>query len=143
MRNGSGASACSQHSRATQAPEVPTSWMRLWMLREEDPMPATRSLPSRRARTAARLFALGVVVLGGRAEALTYQITPVNLVASGVSFTGTVTTDGTIEFTITPANSELNDTVFRNVTASADDLQAAFPDGNFQFNLISPFTTTV
>lgn len=126
------------------------------------PLPRSVARVSRLSRTAARLLALGVVVLAGRVEALTYQITPVNLVASGVSFTGTVTTDGTIGaltpanmvdwnilvsgpivFTITPANSELNDTVFRNVTASADDIQVAFPDGNFQFNLDAPFTTTV
>jgi len=114
-----------------------------------------------RAATAA--FGLVVALgLAGRAEALTYQITPVNLVASGVSFNGTVTTDGTIgalapenlvdwniavsgpiAFTITPANSELNGTVFRNVTASADEITVAFPDGNFQWNLIGPFTSTV
>lgn len=105
-----------------------------------------------------------VVVLGlpARSEALVYEITPVSLPAIGVSFTGTVTTDGTIgalapanvvdwsiavagpiSFTITPANSELNDTVFRLATASADEIVVAFPDGNFQFNLLGPFTSTV
>jgi hypothetical protein len=103
-----------------------------------------------------------MLALATRAPALTYQITPVNLVASGTTFTGTVTTDGTlgglteanlvdwnievsgpIEFTITAANSQLFDVVFRGVTASADEIRVAFPDGVFQFDLIAPFTTTV
>jgi hypothetical protein len=54
-----------------------------------------------------------------------------------------VTVSGPIEFTITPANSELNDSVFRMVSATADEIRVAFPDGNFQFNLLGPFTTTV
>jgi hypothetical protein len=120
------------------------------------------ALALRLSKTAVLLCAVGVVVLAGRGQALTYQITPVNLAVSGASFTGTITTDdtlgpldpenvvdwsvvvsGPIEFTITPANSELNDTVFRMVSASADEIRVAFPDGNFQFNLIGPFTTTL
>jgi hypothetical protein len=95
-------------------------------------------------------------------EAQVYQITPVNLSVSGTSFTGTITTDGTlgplapsnvvdweigvsgpIAFTITPANSGLNETVFSLVSATADDLRVTFPDGNLQFNLLAPFTATV
>jgi len=64
-------------------------------------------------------------------------LTPTNLVDWSVIVSGPV------EFTITPANSELNDTVFRMVSATADEIHVAFPDGNFQFNLIGPFTTTV
>jgi len=94
--------------------------------------------------------------------ALTYRIEPVNLVVSGATFEGTVTTDGTLgslapanlvdwsvdvsgplDFTITPANSALNSTVFSMVSASETEIRVAFPDGVFQFNLIGPFTTTV
>jgi hypothetical protein len=107
------------------------------------------------------LFA-AVLLAAGAARALTYQVTPVNLAASGFTFTGTVTTDDTIgalaaenlvdwnilvsgplTFTITPANSHLNDTVFRLVSATADEIRVAFPEGNFQFNLEGPFTSTV
>lgn len=108
------------------------------------------------------LFCLCMLVPADRARALTYDITPVNLASSGVTFTGTVTTDGSlgpitdsnlvdwsidvsgpVNFTITPANSALNATVFSMVSASTTEIQVAFPDGNFQFNLLSPFTTTV
>ena len=114
------------------------------------------------ARTAALVLVLGTLALATGASALTYRITPVNLAASGITFTGTITTDGTlgpltdanlvdwnvavsgpIAFTITPANSQLFDTVFRGVTASADEIRVAFPDGVLQFVLIAPFTTTV
>jgi hypothetical protein len=114
------------------------------------------------AHATALLLALGTLVLASGARALTYQITPVNLAASGTTFTGTLTTDGTlgaltelnlvdwsidiagpIAFTITPANSRLFDTVFQGVSASADEIRVAFPDGVFQFDLIAPFTTTV
>jgi hypothetical protein len=110
----------------------------------------------------ALLAALAVLVLATGARALTYRIVPVNLVATGITFTGTITTDGTlgalteadlvdwnvavsgpIAFTITPANSRLFDTVFRGVSATADEIRVAFPDGVFQFDLIEPFTTTV
>jgi hypothetical protein len=118
----------------------------------------------RRPLVEATALLLGLVMLGlaTGARALTYQITPVNLAASGITFTGTLTTDGTlgaltevnlvdwnvavsgpIAFTITPANSQLFDTVFRGVSASADEIRVAFPDGVFQFDLIAPFTTTV
>lgn len=112
------------------------------------------------SKAALLLCAMAVVALASGAQALTYQITPVNLAASGASFTGTITTDGTlgaltpanlvdwsvvvagpVAFTITPANSELNDTVFAMVSASSAEVRVAFPDGNFQFNLIDPFTT--
>jgi hypothetical protein len=114
------------------------------------------------ARTAALALVMGSLALATGARALTYKITPVNLAASGITFTGTLTTDGTlgalteadlidwsvdvagpIAFTITPANSQLFDTVFRGVTASADEIRVAFPDGVLQFVLIAPFTTTV
>lgn len=117
--------------------------------------------PSLAWSTRSLLLCLGLA-LAGPASALTYQITPVSLVASGTTFTGTITTDdtlgplapanlvdwsidvsGPLTFTITPANSGLNDTVFRMVTASASDIRVAFPDGNFQFNLLAPFTTTL
>jgi hypothetical protein len=110
----------------------------------------------------ALLLGLGILAIAAGARALTYQITPVNLVASGTTFTGTVTTDGTlgalteanlvdwsivvsgpIAFTITPANSALFDSVFSGVSASADEIRVAFPDGNFQFDLTGPFTATV
>lgn len=114
-------------------------------------------------RLARTLFlAAACVALADRSDALTYEITPVNLAASGFSFTGTVTTDGTLgalapenvvdwsvlvsgplTFTITPANSHLNDTVFLNVSATADEIRVAFPGGNFQWNLNAPFTSTV
>ena len=116
----------------------------------------------RPAHASALALGLGLLALATRAPALTYQITPVNLAASGITFTGTVTTDGTlgalteanlvdwsiavsgpIAFTITPANSALFDSVFRNVSASADEIRVAFPDGVFQFDLTAPFTTTV
>jgi hypothetical protein len=114
------------------------------------------------APATALLLGLGMLVLATGARALTYQITPVNLAASGTTFTGTIITDGTlgaltevnlvdwnvavsgpIAFTITPANSRLFETVFRGVSASADEIRVAFPDGVFQFDLIGPFTTTV
>jgi hypothetical protein len=110
----------------------------------------------------ALLLGLGMLVLATGARALTYQITPVNLAASGTTFTGTLTTDGTlgalteanlvdwniavsgpIAFTITPVNSQLFDVVFQGVSASPDEIRVAFPDGVFQFDLIAPFTTTV
>jgi hypothetical protein len=116
----------------------------------------------RLAPATALLLGLGMLVLATGARALTYQITPVNLAASGITFTGTLTTDGTlgalteanlvdwniavsgpIAFTITPANSQLFEIVFQGVSASADEIRVAFPDGNFQFDLIAPFTTTV
>lgn len=122
----------------------------------------TPALGSRLSKATALLCAVSVFVLADRGSALTYQITPVNLAASGASFTGTVTTDdtlgpltpenlvdwsvvvsGPIEFTITPANSALNETVFWMVSATADEIRVAFPDGNFQFNLLDPFTTTL
>jgi hypothetical protein len=112
--------------------------------------------------TRALLLVAAAVALSGRSDALTYQITPVNLAASGFSFTGTITTDGTLgalaaedvvdwsilvagplTFTLTPANSHLNDTVFKNVSATADEIHVAFPEGNFQWNLEGPFTSTV
>jgi hypothetical protein len=108
------------------------------------------------------LLAAVVLAAAAQGEALTYQITPVSLTASGATFTGTVTTDGTLgalthenvldwsidvagplEFTITPANSILNDTVFSMVSATADEIHVAFPNGNFQFILIGPFTSTL
>jgi hypothetical protein len=111
-------------------------------------------------------FALGAALLAGSlagpGRAATYQITPVLLLDSGITFTGTITTDdtvgalapsnltdwsvqvsGPIELTITPANSELNETVFAMVSAVADEVRVAFPDGNFQFIFEPPFTTTV
>jgi hypothetical protein len=113
-------------------------------------------------RLGAGLFAAGIALVAARSDALIYQITPVNLAASGFSFTGTVTTDGTLgalapenvvdwsilvsgsfAFTITPANSHLNDTVFANASATADEIHVAFPNGNFQFNLEGPFTSTL
>jgi hypothetical protein len=116
----------------------------------------------RLAPATALLLGLGMLVLATGARALTYQITPVNLAASGITFTGTLTTDGTlgalteanlvdwniavsgpIAFTITPANSQLFEIVFQGVSASADEIRVAFPDGNFQFDLIAPFTSTV
>ena len=114
------------------------------------------------ARAPAILLGLGMLALATGARALTYEITPVNLAASGTTFTGTLTTDGTlgalteanlvdwnidvagpIAFTITPANSQLFDIVFQGVFASADEIRVAFPDGVFQFDLTAPFTTTV
>ncbi len=108
------------------------------------------------------LLVLAVVLVARPSWALTYAITPVNLTASGTSFTGTITTDGTlgaitdanvtdwtidvsgpITFTITPANSFLNPTVFSMVSATSTELTVAFPNGNLQFNLDAPFTTTV
>jgi hypothetical protein len=121
------------------------------IMRRRPPAPAT-----------ALLLALGMLGLATGARALTYQITPVNLAASGTTFTGTLTTDGTlgalteanlvdwsivvsgpIAFTITPANSQLFDIVFQGVSASPDEIRVAFPDGVLQFDLIAPFTTTV
>jgi hypothetical protein len=114
------------------------------------------------ALATALLLGIGTLVLAAGARALTYQITPVNLAASATTFTGTLTTDGTLgalteadlvdwsidvsgpsAFTITPANSRLFDTVFQGVSASAAEIRVAFPDGVFQFDLIAPFTTTV
>jgi hypothetical protein len=115
----------------------------------------------RRPFAPAAVLLLGLVLTTG-ARALTYQITPVTLTASGTTFTGTITTDGTlgalteasfvdwsiavagpIAFTITPVNSALFDSVFKGVSASADEIRVAFPDGVLQFDLTAPFTTTV
>jgi hypothetical protein len=127
-------------------------------------MRASRLSLGRRLRSAAPLLLVaGLVAAASRGEAaLLYQITPVNLVSSGEAFTGTITTDGTIglltpanlldwnvevsgplSFTVTPANSQLNDTVFSMVSASADEIRAAFPNGTFQFILVGTLTPDI
>jgi len=105
---------------------------------------------------------IGMLLLfSSNASANTYDISPFNL-PSGFSVSGTIETDGTIgllstinvvswnisisgtpSFSITPANSSINSTVFSNVTATAEELQVAFPDGVLQFNFTGPFSSTV